>query len=425
MKKHLSQRYFHYLVLASLSLLAGIILGRLEPVVLSLPFLSAITLSLLVDLPPRIEVSHHVSRHQTFEGDEIEVVITAKAGTELPAVEILDPLPERSLLSRGTNDIVTSLKAGEQKRFSYAVVISHRERFQLGALVTRIHSASGLIYWEQIINQGKECIAYPNLIPLKHAIVPRHTQVNVGNYTSRAVGDGIEFSDIREYCPGDPVRRINWRVSVRTGELHVNEYARERNADVVLMVDTFSMAGNAEYNTLDIASRGAAALAYHFLSSKNRVGFIEYGGTFRWALPSLGMRQWYKILEYLTDMEVKARYASKDLATIPRRILPSQSLVLAITPLVDQRFIEALVDLHNRGFDAVAIALSPAKVVQRAVADNPVHRTSLRIWELEHQSRILTLQRGGLAVLEWDPQEPLELLARAIDALRRRRGAMR
>ncbi|MGQ9629955.1 MAG: DUF58 domain-containing protein [bacterium] len=422
MTKHFSQRYYYYLAFASLSLLFATILGRVELVILSLPFLSAIALPLLSDRAPRISVHHRISQSRTFEGDSVDVFINVRAETDAPILEILDSLPEACAVTEGTNDIVTSLRAGEEREFTYTLVATRRERFDLGGLIVRVHSASGLIYWEELVNRRKECVTYPNLTPLRHPIKPLHTQVNVGNYASKAMGEGIEFGDIRQYAPGDPVRRINWRASLRAGELHVNEYARERNADVVLMVDSFSNAGSPEYNTLDISLRGAAALAYHFLRGKNRVGFIEYGGGFRWVTPSLGMRQWYKILEHLTDVQTRFSYTSKDLATVPRRILPPQALVLAITPLIDRRFKEALLNLLSRGFDTVAIAISPAKTIRKAIGETPIHRVALKLWELEHEGEVGSLRNIGLAVLEWDPEEPLELLARSVDALRRRRG---
>jgi len=55
-------------------------------------------------------------------------------------------------------------------------------------------------------------------------------------------GAGIEPGDIREFAPGDAIRQVNWRASLRLGKLYVTQHHREHNADVVLMLDTLAQA---------------------------------------------------------------------------------------------------------------------------------------------------------------------------------------
>ena len=68
---------------------------------------------------------------------------------------------------------------------------------------------------------------------------PLETQVFAGNQVARPKGEGIEFADLRRYAAGDRSAAINWRASARRGELVVNEQHPERNADVILFLDTF------------------------------------------------------------------------------------------------------------------------------------------------------------------------------------------
>src|SRR5262245_15993391 len=59
-----------------------------------------------------------------------------------------------------------------------------------------------------------------------------------GLYRSAFRGLGIEFSDVREYSPGDDVRLIDWRVSARTQQLHVKQMTEERERSVLVVLDT-------------------------------------------------------------------------------------------------------------------------------------------------------------------------------------------
>lgn len=92
------------------------------------------------------------------------------------------------------------------------------------------------------------------------------------------LGDGIEPGDIQPFVQGDRVKQVNWRASLRLGTLYVIQHCCERNADVVLMLDTLASVGAPSATTLDGSIRAAASLAAAYLARKDRVGLIEYGG---------------------------------------------------------------------------------------------------------------------------------------------------
>ena len=174
------------------------------------------------------------------------------------------------------------------------------------------------------------------------------TQLFTGNEVARQKGDGLEFADLREFVPGDRVRSINWRASARRGELVVNERHPERNADVILFLDTFADARAGDRSTLDLAVRATATLASRYLERRDRVGLVSFGGILRWLTPGMGSTQRYRIVDALLESEVVFNYAWKDVSVIPSRVLPPQALVVAITPLLDDRVVEVLADLRAR-----------------------------------------------------------------------------
>src|SRR5207248_10670521 len=124
-----------------------------------------------------------------------------------------------------------------------------------------------------------------------------------GNQVSRGKGEGIEFADIRAFAPGDVVRRVNWRVTARRGALHVNEFHLERNADVVIFLDTFTEVRDAAGGTLDQAVRGAAALIEAHLRQRDRVVLGGFVGTLRWLGPAMGAVQLSRLVACLMDPE--------------------------------------------------------------------------------------------------------------------------
>ena len=186
----------------------------------------------------------------------------------------------------------------------------------------------------------------------------------IGNQVSRTKGDGIEFADVREWEPGDRVRRVNWRASARRGGLWVNDQHPERNTDVVLFLDTFADVHSGRRGTLDLTVRAATSLAHRYLQRKDRVGLVSFSGFLTWLLPASGTHQLYTIVDSLLQMDVVLSFATKGVDVLPPRTLPPKALVLALTPLLDPRSAAALLDLRARGYDLVVIEVSPVPFIE-------------------------------------------------------------
>jgi uncharacterized protein (DUF58 family) len=246
---------------------------------------------------------------------------------------------------------------------------------------------------------------------------PARTQALAGNEVSRLKGEGIEFADIRQFVPGDRVRGINWRVSARRQQLHVNQLHPERNADVIIFLDVFAEARQDGVSTLDLAVRGAAAIARHYLQRRDRVGLISFGGTLRWLRPGTGTLQLYRIVESLIDTEIVLSYAWKGLEVIPSRILPPGSLVVALTPLIDERTVVALLDLRRRGHDLSIVALALEDFVRPGARE--VERLAYRIWQLDREALRFRYQSLAVPVAVWRPDQPLQGALEEVRSFRR------
>ena len=194
-------------------------------------------------------------------------------------------------------------------------------------------------------------------------------------------GGGIEFASVRQFAPGDDVRRLNWSVSSRRGDLYVNVHHPERNAEVVLLLDSFADVGQAGSSSLDVTVRAAFELCRHYLDRKDRVGLVGMGGVLRWLTPAMGRTQFLRIADYLLETRAVFSYAWRDTSYLPKRTLPAGSLVIALTPLADSRVVRSLVDLRSRGFALVVLdTLTEAAI---APGPTPEQLLSHRLWLLQ------------------------------------------
>ena len=94
--------------------------------------------------------------------------------------------------------------------------------------------------WGPVLERGSEMTVLPASAPFDSAAEAPQPLGLVGANRSRRVGDGTEFAGIRPFHAGDRLRRINWRVSLRTGDLHVVTARGEEDSGVLLVVDALS-----------------------------------------------------------------------------------------------------------------------------------------------------------------------------------------
>jgi uncharacterized protein (DUF58 family) len=238
--------------------------------------------------------------------------------------------------------------------------------------------------------------------------------VTAGEQVARAKGDGIEFADLRPFVPGDRVRRINWRASARRGALWVNEAHPERNADIVLFLDTFAEAGGAG-GTLAAGVRAATALAAGYLDRRDRVGLVRLGGTLEWLLPGSAPAHLHRVVEALLEADASPSYVDKGLHLVPPRTLPPGALVVAVTPLLDERGRTILVDLHDRGWDLAIVEVSPLEHAGPPAGEFGAHR----LWRLQREAVRARYERLGIAVAEWREDLPLDAVLEEVAAFRR------
>ncbi|HTW54130.1 MAG TPA: DUF58 domain-containing protein [Stellaceae bacterium] len=389
-------------------LFLDILVDRAELFVAAIPLAVGLTSLVPARRMPRFELRQRISADRLSEGDRIVVSLTVSALDPIPMIEILTVLPALVELEAGHNRVVLAAEAGQEVGSSFQVACPARGRFDLGVIYIRLWDRSGLSVIEMRRATSRPISVYPAVARIRRVPQPVRTQFSIGNYVSPRLGEGIEPGEIRRFLPGDRTRHINWRASLRRGQLYVTQFHEERNADVVLLLDALSETGAAPHSTLDLSVRAAAGIANAYLARKDRVGFVEFGAFLRWIDPATGRRQSDVLAEGLLPAATHFSYVVPQLDRLPGRMLPRQALVIALTPLLDERFVTAVIDLMARGFDVIVLAISPIESTQRVLGRSPANDIACRLWEIEWREKADALRRRGLAILEWHPDMALE-----------------
>jgi uncharacterized protein (DUF58 family) len=414
---YLTPKLLGYAFLAAAGCLAGLAVGRPEPALLGAPFLFAIVIGAALNRWPEIHASTRVLSDRVIEGDAVQVEIDVRSTAAIPRLEVALRVPEGLELVDGPPLVALPLAPETPEVVKRTVRCMRWGGYRLGESLIRVRDPLGFFVSEGWSGPGSDLRVYPRAEAVRTLLSPAETQVFAGNELSRMRGEGIEFADVRPFVSGDRVRRINWRLTSRTGEPYINEFHRERNADVVIFLDAFAEVRLGEEGTRFQAVRAAAALAERYLQERDRVGLISFGGLLRWLRPAMGTVQRYRIIESLIETDVVFSYAWREISVIPPSVLPPKALVVALTPLLDERVMHALLNLRARHFDLAIIEVSAAPFI--TPPRDQTGELAVRIWELDREVMRERFRRLGVPVAEWRAGETFERPILEVQAFRR------
>jgi len=409
-----------YAGVAAVALLAGLALGRPEPVAVAAPLAVLVVAGLAAARDPELDVDATADRDRAIVGDEVTVEVRLRAHRAVDRLELLLVVPPGLEGPSGPARawaVALTLRAGEERTVPVTLVCRRWGAYRLGDLHLRAHDRFRLLTWEQRLDLRAPLKVFPEPQALRALVRPLETQVSTGSQVSRHRGEGIEFADIRPFLPGDRPRSINWRATARRGAPWVNERHPERTTDVVLFLDSFVDVRGERGSTLDLAVGAAASLAAAYLRQRDRVGLVGFGGFVQWLQPGSGQTALYRLLDTLMETQVFATVAWKGIRHLPPRTLPPKALIVALTPLLDERAVAALFDLLARGYDLAVVEVSPLAGAPAAGGGwEPLAR---RLWALERETLRHRYQRLGAAVVEWTEDVHLQQVLLEVEACRR------
>jgi uncharacterized protein (DUF58 family) len=254
-------------------------------------------------------------------------------------------------------------------------------------------------------------------------LVPRAEGV-VGPHRSRRPGDGVEVSGVRPFQPGDRLRRINWRVTLRSGAgpggtiLHVTTTQSDRDTDVLLCVDSRVNLGG----SLDTGVRAAAAVAEYYLRAGDRVGLVDLGQPTRQVRLGNGRAHLVRILDLLLD--VRDRPSTVD-TQLPRllRDLPANAMIVAFTPLLGDASVGAVAGLARSSRPVVAVDTLPADF--RPPPRGDWTDLAWRVSRLEREADLGGLTEVGVPIVRWQGAGSLDDVLRDASLLARLPRAVR
>jgi len=181
-----------------------------------------------------------------------------------------------------------------------------------------------------------------------------------GQYHSVFKGQGMDFSEVRQYFPGDDVRNIDWNVSARMGQPYLKVYKEERELTVMLLVD---VSASNEFGTVESLKREVAAeltalFALCALTNNDKVGLLMFTDRVEhFVAPKKGRRHVLRMIRDVLAFQPKSRGTSLSTAVeYSLHALRKRSVLFLLSDFQDSNYHKAI-RVAARKHDLIAVEL--------------------------------------------------------------------
>ena len=182
-----------------------------------------------------------------------------------------------------------------------------------------------------------------------------------GEYHSAFKGQGMTFSEVREYYPGDDIRMIDWNVTARNNAPYVKIFEEERELTVYILVDISSSGSFGTINQLksEMAAEIAAVLGFSAIKNQDKVGLILFSSEVeKFIAPQKNkshiLRLIREVLFYKSQKKGTSIQSALDyLMNVSKR----KSVVFLISDFLDSKYWKSL-KLVNKKHDLIGIRIS-------------------------------------------------------------------
>jgi uncharacterized protein (DUF58 family) len=296
----------------------------------------------------------------------------------------------------------------------YPVRSPRRGLFTFDGMDVRVWRPGGWWLRQLRLPLAARAAVYPDVLAVKRwqLTLRRGVRVLPGQRRARPPGSATTPAGVRDYLPGDDVRRVNWKATARRDSPVTTELEAERGQQVVIVLDCGRLmtAPAGHLTKLDQAVNAALLLGWVAQSQGDRVGLLTFAHQVQAFLaPRRGIRQIHRLNEVL--YRVQATYAEPEFGEAFAYLtqeLQGRSLVVVLTDVLDEEASGELV-AHSlrlgRRHRVLVVAMSDTEVL--AALRRPLER-SAAVYEWAAAEELLaarrrafeTLQRGGVQCLD-------------------------
>jgi uncharacterized protein (DUF58 family) len=316
---------------------------------------------------------------RVFPGDSIEIKLRLvnRKILPLPWVEIIEEIPA-GFLSRektaendqtGSDKIVRSspLLWYSAISWKYSLSCPKRGYYKLGPLSITTGDIFGFFPRTVIEPYEDYLIVYPRLFAVDHLTLPAAYPLGEVLAEKRLFEDPSRAVGVRDYSPGDSLRRIHWKASARQQRLQVKVFESTTTLKVALyfVADSFQMQGMNLEKEYETGISTAASLAHHLIEKKSQVGLYTNSKQADSDLPARiapgsATDRLVQILEALAKVTPGCYSSFPEFFQAEREHLPNGTTLIFILSKISEELKTTLIAARNSGYKTLVIQTGEA-----------------------------------------------------------------
>lgn len=329
-----------------------------------------------------LECTRRLNVDHVFLGESAEVTVEVKNPSWVPLVWVMvTDETDHDLNVVTAKRSVLSLAPRQQRSWTYRVIGRKRGMHGIGPLSIEAGDPFGIEVMRGRIQLRSSLVVYPRIHSLPHLGLPSKLPFGEVKTARHLFEDPSRTIGTRPYQPGDPLKRMHWKLSAHSGELQVKEF----QPSIALETMLFLNLNDEDYGVhmfeyyAELAIEVAASVGYDLYQKRQNVGLLTNGtdptaeedrklppGARRrseraiYLPPRKGGPGLMRTLEVLARVECKPGPDFVHMLGDGARKLNWGATLVIITPIDTDELIDMVFNLRRSGYNIVCIIVGPA-----------------------------------------------------------------
>lgn len=294
----------------------------------------------------------------------------------------LEVFNETEIPNAAGSRVLTLLRRHQTRSYTARTWLTRRGGYTLGPTSVATGDPFGIFRATKQFPALSNLIVFPMLFPVRDFLSPPGLLPGGKAIKRKSIDITPHAAGVREYVPGDPLKRIHWPTSMRRDQLMVKEFEQDPQAEVWLFIDTHKSVHVSKPvdddeappvddlfllrrkkvklppSTLEYSISITASLAHYFIAQRRSVGLVMATERSYKVIPAeRSERQEGKILESLAFIQAESTVVLPNLVTAQIGQLPQGSSAILVTPIVWPELLLAVDSLQRRNLRPLVVLL--------------------------------------------------------------------
>jgi uncharacterized protein (DUF58 family) len=360
---------------------------------------------------------HREPTPTAWEGEEGSLIYTARNEANAPRyfLSIHDELPEW-IVPLDEEPLLFNVAAGDSTRVIHRVMFRKRGVFEASAFEVVAIDPLGVFAFNKKVNAPGEVVIYPTPQQMRAVPVTGAGRFGWQEMASAALrGSSVEPDGVRLYSPGDPLRRIHWRQTARTGRLSVIEFEEPQATSIAVLLDCEqgTEVGDGADTTFEYCVNAAASVGYQA---------VQDGAEFRLFTPERsndtplmrgifgavaeqggGQDQLFRLLEALARVNADSPQNITSLTAEVTARVSTGTVLIVVTANADPALAEIVRRYTASGGRVIVLFVDPATFADKRAAKSLRSPAPFFDALMGAEALLFTLERQADGALEPHP----------------------